>query len=243
MDNFNNILNSLNELTKSYSIFVPSLNKEIKINGFTAKQQKEAIQCVMDKDFAGISFAILVSEMLLNNLVEKTPILLSDKNYVLVCLRALSLSTQYKNSNGESIDLSAIVNNKTPLPDNLKTETFTDNDITITIENPTLQTDIFVNSETKKKLLSINPNQTLSRESLGDLYIDEILKYVKHIKTPKAEIKSDELTFNQKYQIVEKLPLSATTKIVSFINNIKDFEKSLLLPEKEINIDPTLFTV
>jgi len=243
MDNFNNILNSLNELTKSYSVFVPSLNKEIKINGFTAKQQKEAIQCVMDKDFAGISFAILVSEMLLNNLVEKTPILLSDKNYVLVCLRALSLSSQYKNLNGETIDLSAILNNKTPLPDNLKAETITDGDITITIENPTLQTDIFINSETKKKLLSINPNQTLSRESLGDLYIDEILKYIKHIKTPKAEIKSDELTFNQKYQIVEKLPLSATTKIVSFINNIKDFEKSLLLPEKEINIDPTLFTV
>jgi len=243
MDNFNNILNSLNELTKSYSVFVPSLNKEIKINGFTAKQQKEAIQCVMDKDFAGISFAILVSEMLLNNLVEKTPILLSDKNYVLVCLRALSLSSQYKNLNGETIDLSAILNNKTPLPDNLKAETITDGDITITIENPTLQTDIFINSETKKKLLSINPNQTLSRESLGDLYIDEILKYIKYIKTPKAEIKSDELTFNQKYQIVEKLPLSATTKIVSFINNIKDFEKSLLLPEKEINIDPTLFTV
>jgi len=243
MDNFNNILNSLNELTKSYNVFVPSLNKEIKINGFTAKQQKEAIQCVMDKDFAGISFAILVSEMLLNNLVEKTPILLSDKNYVLVCLRALSLSSQYKNLNGEIIDLSAILNNKTPLPDNLKAETITDGDITIVIENPTLQTDIFINSETKKKLLSINPNQTLSRESLGDLYIDEILKYIKHIKTPKAEIKSDELTFNQKYQIVEKLPLSATTKIVSFINNIKDFEKSLLLPEKEINIDPTLFTV
>jgi hypothetical protein len=243
MDNFNNILNSLNELTKSYSVFVPSLNKEIKINGFTAKQQKEAIQCVMDKDFAGISFAILVSEMLLNNLVEKTPILLSDKNYVLVCLRALSLSSQYKNLNGETIDLSAILNNKTPLPDNLKAETITDGDITIIIENPTLQTDIFINSETKKKLLSINPNQTLSRESLGDLYIDEILKYIKHIKTPKAEIKSDELTFNQKYQIVEKLPLSATTKIVNFINNIKDFEKSLLLPEKEINIDPTLFTV
>jgi hypothetical protein len=246
MENFNNILNSLNELNKIQEIFVPSQNRSIKFNGLTAKQQKEALQCIMDKDFSGLSFSILASEILTNNITEKVPLLLSDKNYLLICLRAFSLSLTYKNSSNETYDLTSILNNKIPLPADLRSTLITEGDISVTTEIPNLEYDAFISKESKKKLETASPSQTITKESIGELYIDEILKYVKLVKTSKAEIKSEELTYNQKYRVIEALPISITSRIIEFINKVKEFERSITAingTTQIVSVDPALFTL
>lgn len=248
MDNFNDVLNSLNELTKSYEIFVPSLGCKVNFNGLTAKQQKEVLQTVLDKDLTGISFSILVSDIIQNNLTDKNINLLAiDKNYIIVCLRILSLSSKYKNLNEEEFDLLQILTNNTPLSNELKGLTLNDGDLTVKIEIPTIAKDKAINIETRKRILSTNSATTeISKEALGELYLNEIIKYIKTVKTPKTEANFDDMTFNQKFQISERLPLSITSKIVNFINSAKDFEKKLIsTSNKDLNItvDPTLFTL
>lgn len=246
MENFDNILNSLNNLNKVVDIFVPSLNKTAKFTGLTAKQQKEALQCVMDKDFTGLTFSILCSEILLKNNTEKVPILAIEKNYLIVCLRALSLSNTYKTIADKIYDLNTIATTRIPLPVELKHATFSEGDLSVTVELPSIESELITSKESKKRLFSNNAEQTLTKEALGELYIDEIIKYFKSIKTPAAEVSQKELTFNQKYQIVENLPIAIIAKIVEYINKTKEFEKSLIdyKDEKQvISLDPSFFTV
>jgi hypothetical protein len=78
------------------------------------------------------------------------------------------------------------------------------------------------------------------------LYLNEIIKYIKTVKTPKATINFDELTFNQKLQLAEKLPIVISSKVVEHINKLKDFDKTLFTVNNKyynISIDPTLFTL
>lgn len=248
MDNFNDVLNSLNELTKTYEIFVPSLGNKVNFSGLTAKQQKEVIQTVLDKDLTGISFSILVSDIILNNLTDKNINLLSvDKNYIIVCLRILSLSSKYKNLNDEEFDLTSILSNNTTIPEELKKITFSDGDLSVAVEVPALLKDKTINIETRKRILATTTATTeITKEALGELYLNEIIKYIKTLKTPKTEVNFDDMTFNQKFQIAERLPLSISSKIVNFINSVKDFEKKLIVTSnKDLNItvDPTLFTL
>jgi hypothetical protein len=248
MDNFNDILNSLNEINKSYEIFIPSLNCKASFTGLTAKQQKEVLQTVLDRDLTGISFSILVSDIIINNLTDKNINLLSiDKNYIITCLRILSLSSKYRNLDDEEVDLTPILSNNTPLPQENKNLTLNEGDLQVIIEIPSLNKDRNINVETRKRILATNSSTTeITKDALGELYIGEIIKFIKSLKTPKTEVIFDNATFNQKFQIVEKLPLSITSKIVTFINSIKDFDKKLFtLNNKEVNIavDPTLFTL
>jgi hypothetical protein len=248
MDNFNDILNSLNEINKSYEIFIPSLNCKVSFTGLTAKQQKEVLQTVLDRDLTGISFSILVSDIIINNLTDKNINPLSiDKNYIITCLRILSLSSKYRNLDDEEVDLTPILSNNTPLPQENKNLTLNEGDLQVIIEIPSLNKDRNINVETRKRILATNSSTTeITKDALGELYIGEIIKFIKSLKTPKTEVIFDNATFNQKFQIVEKLPLSITSKIVTFINSMKDFDKKLfILNNKEVNIavDPTLFTL
>ena len=248
MENFNDILNSLSEINKHYEIYVPSLNCKVGFTGLTAKQQKEVLQTVLDKDLTGISFSILVSDIITNNLTDKNINILSvDRNYIITCLRILSLSSKYRNLDEEELDLTPILSNNIPLPQEIKGATFNEGDLQVVAEIPLLTKDKSINIETKKRILTTNSTTSeITKDALGELYIGEITKFIKSLKTPKAEILFNDMTFNQKFQIVEKLPLSITSKIVTFINNVKDFDKKLfVLNNKEVNIavDPTLFTL
>jgi hypothetical protein len=248
MDNFNDILNSINDLNKIYEIFVPSLNSKVKFTGLTAKQQKEVLQTVLDKDLTGVSFSILISDIIINNLIDKNTNLSSaDKNYIITCLRVLSLSSKYKDLDDQEIDLTPLLTNNISLPKELTSISLDEGDLQVSVEIPSLIKDKLVNIETRKRILASSGATTeITKDALGELYINEIVKFIKTLKTPKTQVNFDDMTFNQKFQIVEKLPLAITSKIISFINNIKDFDKKLfIINNKEYNIaiDPTLFTL
>jgi len=247
MDNFNNALNALNSLSKDYEIFVPSLNRKLKFKDVTTKQQKNIVKCALEEGTSGLSFINLTSEIVRDNCTESASLLVSDKNFILTCLRALSISTSFKPYDSDStVDLTPILNKSTALPDTLKTTEVTDGTVTILAAIPFVTEDIAINNETKKKLSSITNAKDVTREALGEMYINEIIKYVKVIKVGNAEIKFNEATFNQKTQIIEKIPISLNSKLIDYINNVKQYERELLtLPDSKvtISVEPAFFTV
>jgi len=247
MDNFNNALNALNSLSKDYEIFVPSLNKKLKFKDVTTKQQKNIVKCALEEGTAGLSFINLTSEIVRDNCNEPSLLLASDKNFILTSLRALSISPSFKPYDTDTtVDLMVLVNKNIATPDILKTREVTDGTVSISAAIPTIAEDIAINNETKKKLLPITNTRDLTREALGEMYINEIIKYMKTVKVGTEEIKFSELTFNQKTQIVEKIPISLNAKLIDYINSVKQFERELLtLPDSKtvITVEPTFFTV
>lgn len=249
MDNFTNVLTSLENLNKTYDVFVPSLNKKIKFKGLTTKQQKDAVKTALDKAFAGISFANLTNSIINENTTEKIEFNILDRNYILVVLRALSLSTTLTRET-DTIDLTFVINKNTPVLDNLKTRELEDGNLKISVSLPTLTKDTFVNNETKKKLSPLADNDNLPSEAVGEMYVNELVKFIDKIVindgTQPVEVIFSQLTFPQRVKVVENLPLSANTKLVTYINEVKQFEKKYFTQgdkEVEIDIDPSLFTV
>ena len=64
MEKLSTALNSLDSLTKSYEIFVPSLNRKVKFKGLNTKQQKDAVKSALEKTSAGLSFSLLLNSIL-----------------------------------------------------------------------------------------------------------------------------------------------------------------------------------
>lgn len=249
MENFNNVLTSLEGLNKTFDIFVPSLNRKIKFKGLTTKQQKEAVKTALDKAFSGISFSNLTNTIINENSTEKVEFNILDRNYILVVLRALSLSSTVISEEG-TLDISFVANNNFTIPENLKNRELEDSNLKINVTLPSLAQDSFINQETKKKLSPLADNDNLPSEAVGEMYVNELVKYINKIVindgTKPVEVEFNQLTFSQRVKLVENLPLSANTKLVNFINEVKQFEKKYFVQndkEVEIDIDPSLFTV
>jgi len=249
MENLNEALASLDVLQKDFDLFVPSLNKKVKFKGLTTKQQKDAVKSALEKAFSGISFAILANSILKENSLEKIELLTTDRSYLLVALRAASLNKLYKKEDRE-IDLSFILSFNTPLPSELKTTELVEDNVKINVSIPTLAKDTSINLETRKKLIPLPDDDNLAKEAVGEIYINELVKYINTVTINNSsnliELEFDKLTLTQKIQVLEKLPLSINSKLIDFINSAKAFERKYFEnngTSVEIDIDQTLFTV
>lgn len=249
MDNVKSVLTSLESLNKTHEIFVPSLNKKIQFKGLTTKQQKDAVKAALDKSLAGLTFANLTNSIITENALEKANFILLDRSYILVALRALSLSAQVPTEEG-SIDISFITSVNVPVPEGLLTREISDGNIKVICSVPTLSKDTFINNETKKKLQPLPENDDLPKEAVGEMFINELIKYIDKVilndGNQPVEVVFNDLPFNQRAQITEKLPLSINSLLVQFINDVKLFEKKYFVnngKEVDIDVDPSLFTV
>lgn len=248
MDNFSEALVSLNSIGTEYDIFVPSLNRKVKFKGLNTKQQKEAVKSALENGFIGVSFSNFLNNVLKENCTESIDFLLTDKAYIITVLRVLSLSKDIKVGD-EKIDFSFIVNLNNTLPNSLKQKQVTDSNITIDLQIPTLSKDSDINRETLKKI-SNEKAETLSKETVGEMFVNEIVKYISKVsinnndKTVDLDFK--DLSFQQRVQLVERLPLTINTKVFEYINQVRAFEKeSFKIDGKpvELVIDPSFFTV
>jgi len=248
MDNFSDAISSLNNLTAQYDIFVPSLNRKIKFKGLNTKQQKEAVKSALETGFIGVSFSNFLNTIIKDNTCENVEFLLTDKNYILTCLRVLSLSKDIKIDN-TAIDFSFILDNNTALPDQLKQREINDNNLKVNLQIPSLTKDTEINRETVKKI-GQDKNESLSKEAVGEMFINELVKYINKISIDNnskiVELNFKDITFEQKVQLVEKLPLTLNSKIFDYINEVRNFEKNVFIKDGkqlDLTIDPSFFTV
>jgi len=250
MDNFSNTLNLLESLNRTFEIFVPSLNKKVKFKGLTTKQQKDAVKSALEKSFSGIAFASLLNSILNENSLEKNDYLLTDRSYIIVSLRALSLSPNLKRDDNSNLDLTPPISNNVAFPDTLKAQEIVDGNLKLTVSIPKISKDNLINAETKKKITPLPDDGDMPKEAVGEIFINELVKYIDKLTinnsgTP-SEIEFDKLNFNQKIQILENLPISINSLLIDYINKVKEEEKKLFtINNQEINVevDQTLFTV
>lgn len=248
-NDFNNIISNLEGSCNTVGIFVPSLNREVKFKVLNAKQHKEILSSALDNIAAGVSFSITLSECIIDNCIEKVELVSTDKSYVAVALRSLSLSKECT-IDGKIHDLDQFLSKKDHISKESQDITISDDNLKIKLSIPTLNKDIAVNKETQKKIKSSNSDEkNRTRESIGEMYTNEFIKYIISIELnvngEAVVVELNSLTHSQKQRVVERIPLSIANKIMSYIANIKDIEKKFLaLDGQSIDlIDPSFFTI
>lgn len=220
------------EQEKLQTIAVSS-GKSISLSPLNLKQQKRLISVNADEIKGGISFYRVINEILIES---------SNDDSLLICDRPLLSLILRKNALGEkygSINLQPIIDKITNYKCNYKkTNTINFDNLKIEVAIPTL--------EEENKIINRLENlitQDLT-DSVGLLYSHEIVKYIKSASIDELNLEFSEMIVADRIRILERLPLSLTKQIVSFIEDYKKVEIELLTVDSNIvEIDSYLFDI
>jgi hypothetical protein len=230
-------------------IFIPSLNREVNFKLLTAAQHKNIITTIMEQKNSGVSLAILLNHIIANNSTERINYNVTDKNYILIALRAYSLSPIYTNNNIK-VDLLDILKNKIevkPEQTQVREDLFT-----IFVSSPSLEYDSQINRLTKNKIdeLANEDTSKASKIALDEVYTNEYIKYINSIEYTQegvvTKIDFNTLPHTQKRQIIDKMPASTVNSLLSEINKFKELsDKFLTVNDQKIEItfDQSFFTI
>jgi hypothetical protein len=110
---------------------------------------------------------------------------------------------------------------------------------------PTIQYDTSINKSVKTRLEAKKEDSLLG--SMGEIFIYELIKFIEGIDTGTTSIEFKELTFDQRVQVCEMIPLELSNKIIAYINQVKAIEqkytkyKNIEGDDIELPLSVTLF--
>lgn len=242
MSNVADFLSKLNDIKASNIsyIWVPSQNKECEFSALTIKQQKDLLKASNDGVVGVVSFAKMLTNIVLENSLDKSIEFLSiDKYPLLVGLRINSMGDDI-NIDGKPYSLKDLPTLQNVSKKKL-TASFTYKDVTVNAAIPTLKQEIGIFDHSSFELRKLK-TETESTESVSILYTLEIIKFINSIVYEDKEIKFQDLSYTDRKQIVDNLPLALTQNVVKYISTIRDIENSAITFENDVTVPlDTLF--
>lgn len=226
---------------KEVSIYIPSLKKEFTFDLLTFKQQKDIIGTIADGTLGAVKLQKIINEVIIDNSKTNT-LLTTDKIPVILKLRAASISDSVK-IDGNVIELQPYIDkfNSFVVPED---KVITHNGISVIIGVPQLFQENSVINACIDEFGKTKNIQT--SKNIGNLYTYEIIKYVKSVAIGDDVIDFRVPTVQNRFKIVENLPISLNKKIVEFIQDIKTQENEFLTIQvgditKILEIDVSFF--
>lgn len=248
MNSASSLLEKLNKISdeNTISIFVPSVGKEVKFKTLNIKQQKDLIKTAMDGAAAGATLNQQLNEIIISNSIEKVDFKIYDRYPIIVALRAATIGNNFNNKE-EVIDLSKILKNN--IKEYKKRQFEHTNDIqyhtiNVSLELPTLEKDSKINDKFIKFAKTRENSENYS-EAVGNLYVYEIIKFIKSIQVgEEADIYAfNEISIKDCFEIVENLPIGLNSRIIEYIESVREIENGFLETENgNIEINAAFFT-
>lgn len=243
MKDFKQILDAVKTISdnQTVKIYVPSDGKVRIFKLLTARQQKDLIKTVTEKNIGPIIFIEKINNIISTNSVESYNYSLSDRTYIAAILRAYSISKQF-NVKSDSIDLTKLEGNNNQLPASIFEKIIESSELKITCKIPTLSEDSVYNTA-----LIENSKSKSTTEVLGDVFIYEVSKYISVIESAalSLNVKLNDMSVRQRCQLVEGLPAKVYNEIIDYINQVRVVENTNFVvggKPVEIDLDPTFFT-
>lgn len=247
MSNPSNLISKLSELndTNTISAFVPSLNKKLNFKGLNIKQQKDIISTVADGPISGITLNTCINNMILSNVTEECSLNIIDRYPIALAIREGFIDKNVKVGDSDTdIDLSEHIKEciKKIKSEKIQTEfTINVDTVTINIKVPSLEKDNDIN----KKIKKVDENNI--GDTIGDLYISEIIKFVDTISIGEGEEKDEynfkDIGYHSATKIIEAMPSSINQKIIDIIGEVRDLENLFLkTTEGDIEITAAFFS-
>lgn len=238
-------LNKIND-ENAIAVFVPSASKEIKFKTLNIKQQKNLIKTAMDGAAAGATLNQQLNDIIITNSSEKIDFKVYDRYAIIIALRIATIG-EIINSDKEEINLSKV------LKQNIKkykqkvfdhTSEIDYHKIKVSLELPALEKDSKINDKFIK-FAKMRENNENYGDAIGNLYVYEIVKFIKSIQIKgETDIYNfDSLNIKDCFDIVENLPVGLNTKIIEYIESVREIENSFLETENgNVEINAAFFS-
>jgi hypothetical protein len=247
-ENVADILKQLEKLNENsgISVYIPSLKKAVRFKNINLRQQKDLLKSSIDDTLTRLSFTTKFFSIIKENAIDYIDVnklLIIDRLAIAIALRSAGLSTTYG-----SIDLNDLISQiqVTNVEDSLLKSTVDIQNLTVTLEAPSLGTDNDISLTTIAKLKNISERDV--KTQIGELFVHEIVKFIQSItfKTEDGEqtVVFANLSTDNKISITEKLPSTVTGKILDFIKAYRTFEnKFITFNDTVVEIDSSFFSV
>ena len=240
-------------IAENFSIFIPSVGREVVFNSLTVKQQKDILKSAFDTKTAILSFIETFNNIIAESSKEPIAFNILDKTFIALKFKSLFFNGKTFGKDGENvqeIDLEAHLKTitPTPIPTELMQSTINVGPITAECSIPSLTYETAITKEAKaviQDLIKDRKEENL-KEAVGELYIFEILKFIKTLKytfnNEPVTIDMTALPLKEKASVFENLPLSLNNLIIDYIKNVRNLEKPWLQSGNvTITIDPIFF--
>lgn len=271
------IMDRVNEVF-SYEVWVPSLKRNVMFREINTNQQKRLIKSIIDSPIYNTEFIFtlrkIIQENCMDSSIDVDQLTIIDKLMIAMKMRSasigdvleLTISTDKNDktkttTRGLSIEkLISDIKNNINLPD---AEKFTDEKGIYTIECslPNILSEYKLEDEMRSNIETSDiKNFSELRQTVGDVFIGEIVKYIKTLSIKEGDnittIDLNTISFKNRIAIIEKIPEKIIKNVISYIEKIKkEIDKITLvkvnigteeapeIKEETFSIDGSFFTV
>jgi hypothetical protein len=277
--NINDILKLMNRANEgfAYEIFIPSLERNVMFRQINTSQQKRLIKAIIDSPAYNTEFIFALKQIIEENCIESLNVgefTIIDKLIIALKMRAMSVGNDFKlvfkvkdekEDNKEesitlTIDLSKLAE-EAILYSKVDSLTIKDDKgiYEVLCNLPTINDEYNLEDQLRRNNTQIDiKNETELRETVGNVFINEIVKYVKKINIKDQttnniiEIDLKDIDFKNRINILGQIPASIIKKVIDYIANVNNnFEKVLLFKhqykdqilEERLKIDASFFTL
>lgn len=237
-------------------VYIPSLKKTINFKPLNIKQQKEIIKSSFDKNIPGITFGMVLNNIINENSTENIDYLVIDRPAISLQLRKNIYGNDIVATSSEDADepettvsltIDEIINNVTTLTIPEAVKTFSVDVIEVGLSIPVLSVDTKVNKEAQKNLSYLVEQTNGVKDLVSELFLYELVKFVNYINIGESKAVFKELSVSQQIQIVESLPAFINKQILDFIENTRSFERKYTTTTKNnkeynLTIDASFFS-
>jgi hypothetical protein len=243
-----NILSKLKELNDAnlVSVYVPSARKEMKFRPLSVKQQKDLIKSGLDGNLSGITLSNVINQIVLDNATEKHTYLVTDRFPVILSLRIQAFGSEFSITENEkkiTFDLKDIVSRKLSFtfPEKASLDLYK-TDLSAEVDVIALETDIKVNEFQLDKLKKNKESDNIG-DTIGSLFIYEIVKFVTKIIIGKEEIDLASAPIKDRLSVIENIPATLNNKILDYIQKFRKEENEYItIDGNTLPVDARLFS-
>lgn len=236
VSNFIKKLDTLN--SNKIKVFMPSTNKEVKVQPLNLKQQKDLLSLVSGGINSMLEFETIVNKIILDN-SGIADLKIYDKLPFIINLRIEALGTTVTVDENK-VNLQHVLTNLRDTPFELKDQkTVKYENLEINLKIPTLAEENAISTNCKQDN-KIQDNDW--DEGLKLLYLLDITKYIASLQIDDENVNMSDIRINERMDLIEKLPLNVYKEIAEYMREVKKYQDDILtVGDSTVGIVPTFF--
>lgn len=233
------ILSEIKRKQVSYasSIWVPSINKDVRFLEISTGQQKRIIKSIIDSPLQDKEFTCTFRDIMKENCVEENLnidlLTIIDKLFIAINLRAGSIGPiipmETKNKTNEKItvdiDLNDVLKHAKENFKNVQPLIIADDVFHITCNIPTIGIEYWISKKLRVDNTNIEDEKVI-KEFIGEAFIEEIMKYIENVKLKEADklvdINWTNLAWGDRVKIIGTTGSKLLKQIIDYINLVKE---------------------
>lgn len=227
-----------------YSVYVPSLKKDVLFREINTRQEKMLIKTIVDSPVYNTEFIFAMRQIIKENCAEKVDtdsLTLIDKVAIALTMRQKSIGDEFEyrfkdTDKTKKIKLSDYIDSlrDVVIPADLVVGT---GELKVVCSYPTILTEYSVEKEFRSNTQDLEVKDiNKAREILGDVFTSEIVKYIKKIQIDgQDEIDLEKFTFKNRVKILETIGNGVLSEIMGYIESSNKEVRDKLKIELELN--------